>query len=219
MAAGSPVENWIKEENSLLETRDYSNTSNNNIIKEKDKREFNEVEWHIYKKLVCWRHELARKYNKPDFQLINKQSLSALAKNAATGTDWLHMSGIYKKIKTVHYADQVNRLLSESRNEAIELGFSKSRPAQKPLTREEHRKIITEKKTISSLRKVFFDPLKEKIADIHGTETANFIISNRTIADIITGQYGLLENYKKDLFYHYASMLDLDTEAVSELIL
>jgi len=217
MAAGKPAESWIKEENSLLETLDYSNIANNHIIKEKDKREFNEVEWHIYKKLVTWRHDLARKYNKPDFQLINKQSLAALAKNASTGADWLSMTGIFKKIKTRQYANQVNSLLKDGRNEAIELGLSKSQPAQTSLTREEHRKIMADKKAVSELRKVFFDPVKEKIAELYGTETANFILSNRTMADIITGQYGQLENYKKELFYRCAAELGLDTSAVSDL--
>lgn len=217
-AFGRDVENWIKEENSLLDQLDYSEITNNHLVKEKEKREFNEIEWHIFKKLIYWRHDLARNFNKPDYQLIDKKLLVTLAKNSTSHTDWINRPGIFKKIKTEHFAQQIHHLLASSRNEAIELGFKESMPAQKPLSKEEHRKIYTEKKMISRFRNVFFDPVKAKIVEKYGTETANYILSNRTLTDIITRQNGELESYKRELFYRCAEELGLDTSEVADIL-
>ncbi len=209
-AGGSEVEGWIKEENRKLDHLDYSNAANNHIIKEKEKREFNEVEWHIYKKLIRWRHELARKYNKPDFQLIDKKSLTNITKKSTNGINWMEMPGVFKKIKTEYYAVELNQLLKDSRAEASEKGLSENEPAQKPLSQEEYNQILDERRKISELRKSFFDPVKASISNKYGAETANFMMSNRAISDMITGKYGPVENYKKELINHTAGELGLD---------
>lgn len=218
MAAEKNVTEWIEEENRHLDSLDYSEVMNNHLIKEKDKCGFNEIEWHIYKKLIYWRHDLAKKYNKPDYQLICKKSLIHMAKNALMDTDWLNIPGVFKKIKTEFYAAQMNRLLKEARKEAIQLGYDESESARKPLTKEEHQKMLIAKKDISRLKRIYFEPVKEKISDRYGTETANYILSNRIIADIVTGQNGQLKKYKRDLICNCARELGLKTDTIDEII-
>jgi len=215
-AGSNGVKKWIAEENREYDLLDYSQVSNNHILKEKDKKGLNEVEWYIYKKLVYWRHDLARKFNKPDFQIAGKNVLMNIAKNPASVSDWQETKGIFKKAKTENYEKELKKLLDDAQGEAKQQGFSQYEPANKPLSDEEYRKMMAEKRKISQIKKEFFQPIKKRIEESHGSEMASFILSNRIIAEIITGTNGQLKNYKKELILGFADELQLDEAVISE---
>jgi ribonuclease D len=212
------VKSWINEENKALDFLDYSDVDNNGIIKEKDKRNLNEVEWHIYKKLVYWRHEMARKFNKPDFQIAGKKILMNLAKEPDTVSDWQDTKGIFRKAKTENCEKELKDVLDKAVKETKDQNLSQKVPANKPLSKEEYHRVAAERKKINRMKKELFQPVKARIEKEHGEEMASFILSNRIIAEIVTGTNGQLKNYKRDLILKYANELELDNSTVGEFI-
>jgi ribonuclease D len=212
------VSRWIREENGALDVLDYSNVNSNGIIKEKDKRGLNEVEWHLFKKMLNWRHKLARKFNKPDFQIAGKKLLLNLAKNPDSASNWQQIKGIFRKAKTEIYERELTTLLDEAMKEAEQHSLSFDAPAMKPLSDVEYRAMRLEKKKINRMKKSFFQPVKKRIEDEYGEEMASFILSNRIIEEMVTGNNSQLKNYKKELILKYAGELGLDQEVVEEFV-
>ncbi|MCC5939939.1 MAG: HRDC domain-containing protein [Balneolaceae bacterium] len=212
------VSDWINEENESLNKLNYSNINHNEIVKEKDKNHFSEFEWHIYKKLLYWRDELAEKYNKPPFQIVDNNLIKTLAKNPSDRIHWLNRRGVYKRLKTKEVSDEIIQLLSDAQAEADEMGLSREKPAKKQLNSEEYKEMMTEKRRVNLLKSTFFKPVKERVEEVYGSEFANYILSNRIISDIITGSNGQIKSYKLELIEQVADDLNLDTQPLKECI-
>lgn len=86
------LSDWVAQENAVFDKLDYSNEDHNNLIKEKDKNDMSMFEWHVYCGLMEFLDSVAKKYNKPVYQLVNKKLVEALA----TGSKKL-MSGSKQK--------------------------------------------------------------------------------------------------------------------------
>lgn len=217
-AADAGIQPWIEEENQALDKLNYSDLDHNTTIKEKDKQDFTEYEWHQFKKLMLWRNETAKSFNKPPFQIISKNHLANIAKDSRALMKWKKTRGIYNKIKTDDVKDELLSLLQEGAEEAERLHLSKEKPAQKSLSKEEYRQLADQKAEISKAKKLFFDPIKEKIQEQYGSETASFLLSNRIIQEIITGENGPMQPYKKKLILGYCKELNIDPSALKTYV-
>jgi ribonuclease D len=212
------VQDWIVEENRSLDELDYSDLDHNQTIKEKDKQDLTEREWHLFKKLMHWRDSIAKEYKKPPFQIVSNKILTNIAKDSRTLMDWEQMRGVFRMIQNNRIKQDLIDIIKEGSAEADEMNLSDEISAKKSLSREEHKKMMAQKTEISRAKKHLFDPLKEKIKDEYGEETASFLLSNRIVEEIVTGEYGGLHSYKKTLFQSYAADLNLDTEELSKYL-
>ncbi len=212
------ISGWIREENEYLNSLNYSDINHNEVVKERDMNNFSEFEWHIYKKLLYWRDGIAEKFNKPPFQVVENSIVKDLAKNPSGRIHWMSRRGIYKKLKTKEISDQVIQLLTDAQSEADELGLSKKKSAKKQLNSEEYREMMAEKRKVNRLKSTFFKPVKERVEKEYGQEFANYILSNRIISDIITGNNGQIKSYKIDLIEQIADDLNLDKESLQECL-
>lgn len=208
------VLSWIAEENSFLNDLDYSNINHNNNLKEKDKGDLTEHEWHLFKKLMEFRKEIAQKVNRPGFQIIKKDYLLDIAKDSRNLMKWTQKKGIYRGIKNEETKNRVLSIVKDASYEAEKLGLSKSKPAYKSLSDEEYAELRKEKSRVGQIKSQVFDPIKDRIKEDYGKETATFLFSNRIVSDIITGKNGELLNYKKNLILKYADELSLDVEGI-----
>ena len=217
-AVSRDIQNWIEEENRSLDELDYSDLDHNQTIKEKDKQDLTEREWHLFKLLMHWRDKVAKKYQKPPFQIISNQILAQIAKDSRTLMDWLHMRGVFRMIQTEDVKTELIELLKEGSTEAEKLNLSDQRSAKKSLNKEEHRELMALKTEISKARKNIFDPIKQKIKEEMGEETAAFLLSNRIVEELVTGEYGNMLGYKKDFIIKCADELGMDTGELKKYV-
>ncbi len=210
------IQAWIEEENAAWDQLDFSDLDTTEPIREKDMKDLSEVEWHIYKALICYREEIAEKSNKPAFQIFGKNIIYSIIREPSFLNNWKNTSGVFHRIKNDRHRDKIKSLVQNAEEEALSNGLSKKKPAKKPPTQEMLKEFRKEKQVINRYRSKLFDPVKEKIAEEYGEQAASYMFSNRTIADLVTGQNGSMKKYKQELLIRYARDLNLDLSVVKE---
>lgn len=215
-AAEKGISGWIAEENALMNDVNYADEESNNFIKEKDKQDLTEQEWYLFKKLMGFREETAKKFNRPGFKIIKKDYLKDLARDSRNLRNWHKKRGIYGPLKSMEYKKILHNILREGTAEAAEQGLSETEPAIKPLDEEMHAYYSEEKARLNEMKTRFFNPIKQKITEQYGKETASFIFSNRIISDLISNEERRLEDYKKNIIIEYARELELNPDEIFE---
>jgi ribonuclease D len=210
------ITSWIAEENSDWDQLDFSEMDNTESLKEKDKKDLNEVEWHIFKALISYRDELAKKSNKPAFQIFGKNVIYSIIREPSYLDNWTNAKGVFNRIKTAGTREKLCSIVREAEEEAAKNGLSSGSPARKAPDAEMLRRYRTEKQKVDRYRNKLFDPVKEEIKKEYGEQAASFIFSNRMIADLVTGRNGQMKEYKKELIIRYADDLKLDRDLVKE---
>tara|TARA_R100001143_G_scaffold63545_1_gene71617 strand:- start:21976 stop:23142 length:1167 start_codon:yes stop_codon:yes gene_type:complete len=213
-AAENGVQDWISEENSALNLLDYSNVDHNDFIKEKDRSDFTEVEWHIFKKLLEWQNEKGKELNRPAYQIVPKSFLMELAKDSRKLMDWNTARGIYRSIQTDATKNHLIELIKDTTQEAEQLKLSNSKSATLSLSSDEHKKLMAQKSEINRVKNSYFKPIKEHIEENHGSEIASFLLSNRIIAEMVTGKMDHLPDYRKELFLKCADDLSIEEDHI-----
>lgn len=211
------LEEWIAEENAIMDVLDFSETGDKTHIRDKDKKGLTEKEWHIFKELLEFREEVAKKYNKPSYQVIKKDYLVELAKDSRKLMKWQDTRGIFRRIKTPEYKERLTDLLREAAEEAEKLGLSDSEPAAKRLSKEEYGKLREERERVNRIKSSFFGPIKERLIKDYGKQAATFMLSNRIMAEVIRGEQEL-ESYKCELVSRYARELNLDEDILLDMV-
>ena len=217
-AGKSEIKKWIEQENEYLNHLDYRGVEHNEIIREKDMNGFTELEWHRFKKLVYWRDDKGREFNKPPFQIVNTDVLSDIAKDSRKLMNWENTGNIFRKIKTEDVKDELIRLLKEANEEAESLNLSDSEPAKKQLSGEEHKKMMSVKREINKIKQSSFKPIKDRIEEKYGAEIASYLLSNRIIDEMITGTNGTIPEYKKNLIMETAEELELQIDSIRKYL-
>ena len=212
-AAQKKITHWIAEENRAWD-RKNGTLQDDHLFKEKDKKDLSEHEWHLFTKLLEFREKLAKKLNKPAFQILKKETIYEIARDPKKLENWHNAAGTYRAVKTEEMKTRLKVLLQKEAQEASRQGLSKSEPAYKAPEKEEIAARKKEKAHIDRLKTAFFNPIKERITEDYGEHTATFMLSNRIVANIITGKNGKLETYKRDLLMTYAEELELDVNGV-----
>lgn len=213
-ASENGVQNWISEENDALDLLDYSNVDHNDFIKEKDRTDFTEVEWHIFKKLLEWQNEKGKEFNKPAYQIVPKSFLMELAKDSRKLMDWNTARGIYRSIQTESTKNQLINLVKDAVQEAGQLNLSDSKSATLSLSSEEQKELMAQKSEINRVKNSYFKPIKELIEESLGSEIASFLLSNRIIAEMVTGKMDHLPDYRKELFLKCADDLSIEEDQI-----
>jgi ribonuclease D len=209
---------WIEEENRIWDQLDYSNEDNNGVLKEKDKKGFNEVEWHIFKELMHYREQLAEKYNKPSFQVVKKEYISEVAKDVRKLMRWTDTKGVFRGIKNDKVKSELIEIVKNAKQDAEKLGLSEKSLALKTPTKEEMKLYREQQKKLNRLKSKFFDPIKKRIEEDYGQETAIFLFSNRIIAELADGGNGDLAEYKRRLLVRYTEQLNLEKDYLISII-
>ena len=203
------IENWLAGEKKSWEEDDFSDISNNQIIREKDKNDLSEVEWHIFKALMEYWDEKAQEINRPLFKVIKKDLLQQIAAKPRTLGRWHRTRGIHRKFKSDEIKEELQDLIRNAKAEALEIGLSESEPAYKPLPQDKKQEIRQHKQLVSRAKDEFFNPIKKAIEDDFGKETATFLFSNRIIDEIVSNRGSNLEGYKKEILKNYSDQLNL----------
>ncbi|MBL4652045.1 MAG: ribonuclease D [Flavobacteriales bacterium] len=81
---------FITEENKQYELIDYAEKETSNGLKDKDKKDLTEYQWHIYNGLMNFREKAASKVNRPPFFVLGKEYLREVAIDHAQLKSWKH---------------------------------------------------------------------------------------------------------------------------------
>lgn len=211
------ITKWICEENEVYHRLNYAGLDDNNFIKDKDKNGFTEFEWFLFKRLMEFREEISKRHNKPSYQMIDKNYISAIAKDPRKLGKWENTRGIYKKIKNNSTKEKISALLKASIREAHGLNLSETDPAEKKPGKEEINQLRKEREKVNRIKNEYFNPVKDLIGSYYGEAAASFILSNRIILELISGEAGHIENYKKELILNCAKELDLNLEVIYDV--
>lgn len=201
---------WIDEENQNWDHVEYDDSDINNFIKEKDKRDLNEVEWNIFVRLMEFREKIASQSDRPSYQIFSKDLIYQIVENPERLKTWTSERGVFNRLKNKGIQKKLEKLVQKSIQEAEAMGLSRSKSAKKSPSAEEVKEINQKKQLIQQAKSEFFSPIKDRISDEYGDEVSTFLFSNRIIADLVTGSNGSLESYKRNLLESYADELNLD---------
>lgn len=218
MANNNGVRNWIMQENEALQKLDYSDVDHNNYIKEKDKSDFNEFEWHIFKELLTWQNEKGEELNRPAYQIIPKTFLGDLARDSRNLMDWDNTRGVFRSLQTDEVKTQLLELIKKASKEAEQLNLSKKNGAGNSTSQEEYKKLMAQKSEVNRVKNSYFKPIKTHIEKKYGKEVANFLLSNRLILEMVTGTIDHMPEYRKELFLKCADELSLDMDSVRKFV-
>lgn len=199
---------WFDQEMNQFETSDWDQ-SGQPLIADKERRDMTLREWIRYEKLMAFRDEVSEKMNRPAYKVIDKNILKDIARKPEKASRWDKEKRIHPKYRNHKTADQIIALIR-----AADLVFSKKNvgddtPARKTMSSEEKMMRNRERKRINSLKEDFFKPVKSVIAEEYGEHLANYMLSNRRIAEIVTRKIKLLD-YQDLLIENAAWELGLD---------
>ena len=203
---------WIDEENQNWDHVQYDDSDINNFIKEKDKRDLNEVEWNVFVSLMEFREKIASQSDRPSYQIFSKDLIYQIVENPDRLKNWTSERGVFNRLKNRGIQKKLEKLVQKSIQEAEEKGLSRSKSAKKTPTAEEMKEINQKKQLIQQAKSEFFSPIKDRITEDYGDEVSTFLFSNRIISDLVTGSNGSLESYKRSLLENYADELNLNVD-------
>lgn len=212
LAQEKGIRDWIREENEFLENQDFADVSNNELYRSKDKMGHSEYSWYVLEALLNFREKLAEEINRPSYQIFHKDFLNELSKNPDAIEQWETTSGIHRTYKNEKTLRQLKSVLFEAHQAAIAKKLSASDLAVPRLDVEELRERRRESARLESIKQSVFVPVKKKLIEEYGENAATFMLSNRAITEILSGNKHLLRSYKRELLLRYGAELNIEIE-------
>lgn len=203
---------WIQEENEFLDNQDFAETSNNELFRTKDKMGHSEYSWYVLEALLNFRENLAKEINRPSYQIFHKDFLNELSQDPDAINKWDATRGIHRSMKNDHIKRQLKAVVLEAHQAAHEKKLSESNLEVPRLSPEELRERRRESTRVENIKQSVFVPIKQRIIKDYGENAATFMLSNRAIMEILSGNKSLLRNYKRDLLLKYGRELSLEVE-------
>lgn len=190
---------WIRQENEYAEGISYADVPSVQVYRTKDKLGRTEFNWQIMKELLLFREVLAEEVNRPGYQIIHKDYLAELAENPDALRKWEATRGIHRKVKNAETKARLKKVLNDAIAEADKNGYSHRDLAVPRPSPEEVAASKRENARIDRIKTAVFVPIKNLLKKEYGENAATFMLSNRAVIDVITGDTSGLRDYKKEL--------------------
>lgn len=203
------ISDWIRQENELFESANYKDENHNIFLKEKDKGDLTVFEWHVFTKLMEFRESLAKEMNKPGYFILDKTYLYGVAQHPKRINDWLNLRSTHKKLKNGNTYNKVLSILSDAIDEAEDLGLSKTKKASSSLSDEKYQEFKQLQRRVEKAKKECFKLIQQAIEKEFGKNTQTFILNNRLIKDLVSGDSSKYLPYKQNMIETKAQELDL----------
>lgn len=210
------VEGWVAEENAVFDKVSYAHIDNNSYLKEKDKVGLTEHEYYVYKMLLAFREAIAKKMNRPSYQIIDKNYLNELAQRPSQIHRFHKIRAVFKSLKTDEFKKELEDKRHSFETEADRLGLSRTEKEIKKIDAEEYKTRKLQRQQRDKVKKQLFKPIQAKVRELYGEHVVTYILGNRLMDDLIAGNIEQLRLYKKKLFLEIASTLDLDIDVYLE---
>lgn len=203
---------WMQQEQRQFESEDWTVGAEPEIVPFKDRKQLTMREWIRYSLLMEYRAYLSSKLNRPSYKVIDKNVFLDFAKHPKNNKKWCDIKGVHPKLRNDKVQSKINELLEEAESiikaENIKEGQS-SRPDISPEERMRKGQIRSE---IEQAKNKIFIPIKEELKKDYGEYFTNYLLSNRRIVGIVTGDITLLE-YQKQLLNQYKNALNISNSS------
>lgn len=208
-AAG--IMEYIEEEQAALSTTIYKVEPKDSFLKPGDLRHLSLYDQYVLNGLFQFRDELARKVNRPAFQIMDEELLREVAAGKIDASQVPYAHGVFGNFRNDRFGEQIASCLRRLHSEAEVKALSHARP---PRQHESHAR--RDKAEIMAIRNEIFAPIQSAIAGRFGEFAARFILSNGTVTDVIRGSSKLSQikrDYKRRLIQETAQSLGISIDA------
>ena len=206
---------FIAEENQQYEQNDYAEKEAANGLKEKDKKDLTEYQWHIYNGLMNFREQAAGEVNRPSFFVLDKEYLREVAIDHAQLKRWKQLKSVYRGLHNSEFKARIQQQLKDLIAETWEMKLSTTDSAIKRLSSEEYNAIRLNRKEKDKLISDVLKPIQQCIIRDYGENTASFMLSNRIMQQIAYNGLNELPKYRQELISKYA--VELGVSVASSL--
>lgn len=205
------TKNWIEQEMHHFESNNHEDASQNDLLKEKYKADLNEIEWHIFTKLMHIREAHAKKINRPPFHVSERRTITEIARNPQKISDWMTIASNHRSTKNSTFIQILEAETEAAIEEAKQLGLSTRRRAAKRPSKKEYEKWKATEMKVKYAKQHFFKPVQKCIDQEYGEYVKTMILNNRLIKDLVTGYHDNLLPYKENVILECANKLNLDS--------
>lgn len=200
---------YIAEENQQYELNDYAEKEASNGLKDKDKKDLTEYQWHIYSGLMNFREQVSEEVNKPSFFVLDKEYLREVAVDHSQLKRWKQLKAVYRGLHNSAFKDRIQRVLKDLIAETRELSLSTTNSAIKRLSNEEFVELKKKRQAKDKLIEDVLKPIQQCIIRDFGINTASFMLSNRIMQEIAYKGLRSLPKYRQVIIGKYAGELNV----------
>ena len=175
------------------------------FVNKDDERKLPPYYLHIYNEMMGLRDSLARKLNKPGFQVAPREVLMDVTFHPEYFEKWKELEGLHPALRNRESMEAYRNAWTKGQAEAEAQKLSK-KSANGGLSPMEREKLALERKRIASVVDEKYRPVLEKIADRYGKFTASYILNEKTMTELASGRLKL-----ESLPYIYRKELILET--------
>ena len=201
---------WVQQENEYFLKVSVHDTSEKSLLKDKEKKDMNAYDAFILEEVLQFREEIAKEFNKPNYQIVRTEALKEIVQNPYRLKNWQRMKGVYAKVKTPFYQESLEKTIQKARRQALQQGLSKEEAAIQPLSKEAYQAFKRNRSLVDEAKQKVFKPIQEAISKKLGNNMAIFMLSNKHMANLALGKTEHFPVYRIQLVNEYADQLGLD---------
>ncbi len=197
---------FVDEEQEALSTTIHQSERRDFFLKPGDVMNLSPYDQQVLNALFCFRDELARKLNRPAFQVMDESLIRALAGGELSADDLPYEKGVYGGYRNPRFAQQLAERLESIHADAAPL--SRQRP---PRERTDGRASRAQQ---DAERAAVFAPIQQELARRFGEHAARFMLSNGVVSEILKGNMniGKLKRYRQGLIQEIAAEKGIDLQ-------
>ncbi len=199
---------FVQEEQALLSETIYTQETTGDFLKPADKIAFSPWQQHLLNGLLQYRDSLARRINRPPYQVMAEEVVRDLAAGQCSANETLTRRGVHPRFQNDRSVADLAERLHNLQTEADAQGLSKKRPTrQRPTPAQE-----ASRRKAAHDREHLFTPIKEALRKQFGLYATQLLLSDRMVGDLVNDNtaFGKLPPYRQALFVDVAKQLGLD---------
>jgi ribonuclease D len=184
------VLDFVKEENTAWNHYRVEEKRQGWFVNKDDERKLPPFYLHIYNEMMGLRDSLARKLNKPGFQVAPREVLMDVTFHPEFFDKWKDLEGLHPALRNRESMEAYRAAWIKGQAEADAQKLSK-RSASSGLAPAEREKLAHERKRLAAVVDEKYRPVLEKIAEQYGKFTASYILNEKTMTELASGRLKL----------------------------
>lgn len=210
-AAERDLLSLVREEQELLSTTIYPAVAKTDFLKPSDLYKLSPWEQYIANEMLRFRDELARRMNRPPYQVMGEELVRELAAGTRLPESILDSPGVHPRFKNTRFVNQLRKHLEQARKEATAQNLSSQNQPRPKLTPAQHAAM----RKAAEDREIIFAPIKQELEKLFGSEAAKFMLSNKAVNSLLNGSVTLQDikpAYRQALIRNIAAAKGIDLD-------
>lgn len=201
---------FVQEEQALLSTTLYPVVAKADFLKPADLYTLSPREQFVANELFRYRDELARKMNRPPYQVMSEELVRELAAGTRLPESLAAGTEVHPRFRNSRFATQLRKQLEQAQKAAAAQNLSSQkqrRPKPTAAQQAAMRKAAGDRETI-------FAPIKQALEQRFGSHAARFLLSNKMVNSLLNGSLTLqdLPAYRQALIRDMAAAAGIDLD-------